>query len=199
MKVELNPIRYVRQPEYWDIEVTASVSGGIAIPVIVPYVVSLPLDQVRGTRGINVVWSDESEQIDVPPSDVYSMPAPCPGEEPVQNAPLETYSATLEIYRAGFSYPCPTITKPLRRCDRDLVINLKHPRLDEILGAIQQCVQGAGFAAAFAALLAAVVGAYGSIPGFAATAFKAYLVECLRSKGVQFASEIEVSIDVVNT
>ena len=68
MKVRLSPLTYVRQPEYWGIEVLGCVSG-ISLPTIGTYEVFLPLDAVRGTCGIEVVWANGViERIDVPPS-----------------------------------------------------------------------------------------------------------------------------------
>ena len=67
MKVELQPRIYVRQPEYWEIEVVGSLPGGIGIPALAPYTVSLPLAGVMGTKGIEVVGATRSEKIDVLP------------------------------------------------------------------------------------------------------------------------------------
>ena len=68
MKVFLSPLTYVRQPEYWGIEVLGCVPG-IMLPAIGVYDEFLPLDGIRGTKGIEVVWADgETERIDVPPT-----------------------------------------------------------------------------------------------------------------------------------
>ncbi|WP_424360895.1 hypothetical protein [Methylocystis parvus] len=64
MKVKLSPLVYIRQPEYWEIEVIASVPG-IVLPAIGAYHESLPLDGVRGTKGIIVKWADSSEKFDI--------------------------------------------------------------------------------------------------------------------------------------
>nr|AKB95224.1 hypothetical protein [uncultured bacterium] len=67
MRVRLSPLTYVQQPEYWGIEVLGCVSG-ILPPTIGTYDESLPLDGIRGTVGIEVIWSDgDTEKIDVPP------------------------------------------------------------------------------------------------------------------------------------
>lgn len=69
MTVRLVPLTYVRRPEYWGIEVVASVSG-LALPATAPYTVSLQLNQLGttgfiGTRGIEVIGASRSERHDI--------------------------------------------------------------------------------------------------------------------------------------
>ena len=67
MKVVLAPLTYVRQPEYWAIEVLGCISG-ISLPAVGTYDEFLPLDGIRGTKGIEVIWSGgDTEKLDVPP------------------------------------------------------------------------------------------------------------------------------------
>ena len=66
MRVDLVPLIYIRQPEYWEIEVVGRLRG-IGLPVLTPYTVSLPLDGVRGLHGVEVVGAKRREQLDVPP------------------------------------------------------------------------------------------------------------------------------------
>ncbi|MGW4896873.1 hypothetical protein ACWEQL_32135 [Kitasatospora sp. NPDC004240] len=65
MTVRLSPLVYIERPEYWGIEVVGSLSG-IGIPATAPYTVSLPLDGILGTRGIEVIGANRTEQIVVP-------------------------------------------------------------------------------------------------------------------------------------
>lgn len=65
MEVSLVPRVYVRQPEYWCIEVIGTVAG-IVLPTETPYTVSIPLDSVRGTIGIDVIGATKTQKIDVP-------------------------------------------------------------------------------------------------------------------------------------
>ena len=65
MDVELVPFVYVRQPDYWEIEVVGSLRTP-GLPVAVPYSVSLPLAGSLGTRGIEVVGATRRERIDIP-------------------------------------------------------------------------------------------------------------------------------------
>jgi hypothetical protein len=66
MQVNLVPLVYIRQPEYWGIEVTGCLPGGIGLPAIEPYTVILPLNGTIGTRGIEVIGASCSEKIIVP-------------------------------------------------------------------------------------------------------------------------------------
>ncbi len=66
MTVELSPRIYIRRPEYWGIEVVGSLPG-IGLPATAPYTVSLPLDGVTGTKGIDVIGANRTERIAVPP------------------------------------------------------------------------------------------------------------------------------------
>ena len=65
MKVELHPLIYIRQPEYWGIEVVGCLSG-IGLPVETPYHVSLDISHARGTKGIEVIGASSRKQIKVP-------------------------------------------------------------------------------------------------------------------------------------
>ena len=67
MKVMLSPVTYIRQPDYWEIEVLGCTSG-IVLPTIGVYEETLSLDAFRGKKGIEVVWADDRYQIDVPPT-----------------------------------------------------------------------------------------------------------------------------------
>src|SRR4051812_32412444 len=67
MEVRLIPRIYIQRPEYWGIEVTGILPGGICLTATAPYSVSLPLDSVLGTKGIEVIGSNRSEKIAVPP------------------------------------------------------------------------------------------------------------------------------------
>jgi hypothetical protein len=66
MTVELSPLIYIRRPEFWGIEVVGSLSG-IGLPTTAPYTVSLPLDGILGTKGIEVIGASKRKKIYVPP------------------------------------------------------------------------------------------------------------------------------------
>ena len=67
MEVNLVPLVYVRQPEYWGIEVTRCLPGGIGLPATEPYTAVLLLNGTIGTKGIEVIGATCSEKILVPP------------------------------------------------------------------------------------------------------------------------------------
>jgi hypothetical protein len=65
MEVELSPLVYIRQPEYWEIEVQGC-QRGLGLPVLTPYTVALRIDGTIGTKGIEVVGATRSQRIDIP-------------------------------------------------------------------------------------------------------------------------------------
>jgi hypothetical protein len=65
MKVELHPLIYIRQPEYWGIEVVGCQSG-IGLPTTAPYQVALDISHTLGTKGIEVIGASTKKQISVP-------------------------------------------------------------------------------------------------------------------------------------
>ncbi len=66
MTVRLVPLVYVKQPEYWEIEVVGCLPG-IALPALAPYSESIALDGIRGKKGIEIIGATGSEKRDVPP------------------------------------------------------------------------------------------------------------------------------------
>jgi hypothetical protein len=70
MEVELVPLVFIQQPEYWGIEVVGRLRSGIGLPVVTPYDVSIPLMGITGTRGVEVIGATRSERIEIPPTEV---------------------------------------------------------------------------------------------------------------------------------
>lgn len=64
MEVELSPRIYVRQPEYWGIEVIG-IMPGIGLPATAPFHVTIPLDGVIGTKGIEVIGATSSRKFEL--------------------------------------------------------------------------------------------------------------------------------------
>ena len=64
MSVELRPRVYIRQPEYWGIEVLGY-TNGILLPALRPYSVWLSLEGIRGTKGIEVIGAARSQKLDI--------------------------------------------------------------------------------------------------------------------------------------
>jgi hypothetical protein len=65
MKVELQPLIYIKQPDYWGIEVVGCQSG-IGLPMTAPYHVVLDISNTLGTAGIEVIGATTKKQIKVP-------------------------------------------------------------------------------------------------------------------------------------
>src|SRR5262249_23496642 len=66
MTVELSPLVYVRQPEYWGIEVVGWWPG-IGLQPTAPYTVSIPLEGMRGTKGGEVMGETNRKKLNAPP------------------------------------------------------------------------------------------------------------------------------------
>ena len=66
MVVTLEPLTYIRQPEYWGIEVVGRLRGGIGLPALAPYQVTIPLAGITGTKGIEVIGASHSEKVELP-------------------------------------------------------------------------------------------------------------------------------------
>ncbi|HEX8692474.1 MAG TPA: hypothetical protein VF746_08655 [Longimicrobium sp.] len=66
MEVSLQPLVYIRCPEYWGIEVVGCLPGGICLTATGPYSVALQLNGTIGCKGIEVLGARHSEPIEVP-------------------------------------------------------------------------------------------------------------------------------------
>jgi hypothetical protein len=60
--VRLTPLSYQAQPEFWKVEVLWDAAEA-NVPFVTPFSVSLSLDQVRGSKGIEVVGQTRSQKI----------------------------------------------------------------------------------------------------------------------------------------
>jgi hypothetical protein len=67
MEVYLKPLTYEREkmPEYWGIEVIGCLPG-FGLPAFAPYTVTLSLEGIRGTKGIEVLGAKKSKKIKLP-------------------------------------------------------------------------------------------------------------------------------------
>jgi len=66
MTVSLEPLIYIRQPEYWGIQVIGCMPE-IGLPVLTPYLVKLDITATRGTLGIEVVGANKTVRIPLRP------------------------------------------------------------------------------------------------------------------------------------
>ena len=65
MKVELYPLIYFQQQDYWGIEVVAC-QNGIALPQTAPYHTALDITHLLGIKGIEVIGASCRKQFNVP-------------------------------------------------------------------------------------------------------------------------------------
>jgi hypothetical protein len=67
MEVRLIPLVYVQQPDYWGIEVVGTLPG-VGLPAEADYTVSISIDGIRGTKGVEVIGATERKTLAVPPA-----------------------------------------------------------------------------------------------------------------------------------
>ncbi len=65
MEVRLIPLVYVKCPDYWGIEVVGILPSGVCLTAMKPYEITIPLTGIIGSKGIEVVGSNQSEKIEV--------------------------------------------------------------------------------------------------------------------------------------
>ncbi len=65
MEISLRPYIYIRQPEYWGIEVVGCL-GGIGNPTQTPYVTDLEVTHYLGTKGIELIGATKRETFPAP-------------------------------------------------------------------------------------------------------------------------------------
>ena len=65
MEVRLSPYLYIACPEYWGIEVTATLTGSRCLDAIQPFMLIQELSDMTGSKGIEVIGASKSEKIEV--------------------------------------------------------------------------------------------------------------------------------------
>jgi hypothetical protein len=65
MAVDLVPVVYIRQPEFWEIEVVGRLRG-IGLPALAPYTATLNLAGATGSEGVVVLGATRSKRLVVP-------------------------------------------------------------------------------------------------------------------------------------
>jgi hypothetical protein len=65
MKVRLSPRVYIQQPDYWGVEVVGTLPG-VGLPATAPYTVALPLDGIRGKKGVEVIGASTGKKLENP-------------------------------------------------------------------------------------------------------------------------------------
>lgn len=64
MSVTLQPLIYVKKPEYWEIQVIGCV-GEICLPAQRPYYAGLDVTNFLGHKGIEIVGSNRSKKFEI--------------------------------------------------------------------------------------------------------------------------------------
>ena len=100
MEVHLEPLVFIRQPEFWGIEVVGRLPGGIGLPALAPYDVSIPLNGTIGTEGIEVIGASRSKRIRVPSAGLGTEPPSSPEPNLFQLRGSEGLRITYGILRA---------------------------------------------------------------------------------------------------
>lgn len=100
MEVQLEPLVFIRQPEFWGIEVVGRLPGGIGLPALAPYDVSIPLSGTTGTKGIEVIGASRSKKIRVPSTEPVPEPPGSPEANLFQLRGREGARITYGILRA---------------------------------------------------------------------------------------------------
>ena len=66
MRIELAPVIYIRQPEYWTHHVIGCLDYGICLTAMKSYVYCKPVCQLSvGTKGIELVGTNQTVRIDI--------------------------------------------------------------------------------------------------------------------------------------
>jgi len=65
MVVTLEPVVYIRQPEFWRIEVQGCHPGEVGLPATGPYTATFSFTGTMGTRGIEVAGANKTQQFDL--------------------------------------------------------------------------------------------------------------------------------------
>lgn len=63
MDVSLQALVYIQCPAYWGIEVVGCLPSGACLRAIKPFVVYIDLDGIVGSKGIEVIGANKTEQI----------------------------------------------------------------------------------------------------------------------------------------
>lgn len=65
MEVDPIPLIYVTCPEYWNIEIVGTLKGGFCLTAMRPYMVSIPLSGITGSKGVEIIGSNNTQQFEV--------------------------------------------------------------------------------------------------------------------------------------
>jgi len=124
MEVQLEPLVFIRQPEFWGIEVVGRLPGGIGLPALAPYDVTIPLSGTMGTKGIEVIGASRSRKIKVPSTEPVPEPPGFPEANLFQLRGREGVRITYGILRARGEF------LDYRDGERDLSFSARNGEID---------------------------------------------------------------------
>jgi hypothetical protein len=85
--------------------------------------------------------------------------------------------------------------KPIRDCKTNIYLIFAHPRIEEVVNDIGDCLRGGAVAAAIGAIVAIISGVSGSISTVSLAAFKGVFYACMYQRGISWAMEIEINVE----
>ena len=104
----------------------------------------------------------------------------------------------LFVGRAGWRELRVDLKKPVRNCGMDIYLVFSHPNISNVISDITDCCKAGAVAAAIAAIIGIIGGANGATGAVSLAVFKAAFYACMYAKGITWASEIGVDLDIEN-
>ena len=80
----------------------------------------------------------------------------------------------------------------------DIYLVFSHPNISNVISDITDCCKAGAVAAAIAAIIGIIGGANGATGAVSLAVFKAAFYACMYAKGITWASEIGVDLDIEN-
>jgi hypothetical protein len=178
------------QPVSWEDEPTNSISYG-SVLIELPERAPVTIDEILKNLPQNE--SDELTIYFAPP-----LPDAETGLSLVGTNILARYQKEIASGVPWVETDFDVFPPSFKKYRGDVWVTLDHPRINEITGAINDCLVGSALVAAISAVVAGIFSGGGAIPAAAITAFKGALIACLTTKGVAFAKEISVNLEIRN-
>lgn len=175
------------QPAFWGEEEDLTVSNYDSVLIQLPDGNTVSIDEIQKN-----LPQDDSDNITT-----YFVPPSSDGG--LLSVGVNFFAKYEKELQGGITWVEPSRRFPFFKTYRgDLWLTLSHPKINEVSGAIKDCLVGSAVVAAIAAVAAGIATGGGAIPGAAVGTFKAALVACLTAKGVDFANDIAVNLELRN-
>jgi hypothetical protein len=181
------PQQITIQPAFWGEEEDLTASNYDSVLIQLPDGNTVSINEIQKN-----LPQDDSEDITT-----YFVPPSSDGG--LLSVAVNFFAQYEKELQGGITWVVPYRRPPFYKKYRaDLWLTLSHPKINEVSGAIKDCLVGSAVVAAIAAVVAGIVTGGGAIPGAAVGTFKATLVACLTAKGVDFANDISVNLELRN-